>query len=339
MEKIRLGRTGLMVSRSGFGALPIQRITLEESTKLLRRAFDNGINFFDTARAYSDSEAKLGAALADVRRDIIIATKTFAQDRETLFQHLETSLAELKTDTIDILQLHTPARLPDAEDPAGVYQALLEARQKGMIRFIGLSNHRLDVALAAAASGRYDTIQFPLNSLSAAKDLNLITECRKKDLGVIAMKGLSGGLITRPASSFAFLRQFDNLVPIWGIQREWELDEFIALEKNPPVLDETMWQTIQQDRAELGGSFCRACGYCMPCPVGIPIRNAARMSLLLARAPYQKFLTDEYKAQMALIEDCQECGECREKCPYELDTPSLLKENLKIYREFCEKMG
>jgi aryl-alcohol dehydrogenase-like predicted oxidoreductase len=326
-----------MVSRTGFGALPIQRIASFEDTKaILLRAYSSGINFFDTARMYTDSEEKLGYALSDVRQDIIIATKTQATDKKTLFKHLETSLKNLKTDYVDILQLHNPGILPNPEDPESSYAGLLEAQKKGMIRFIGLTNHTLKNAIEGAHSRLYDTIQFPLNSLASDEDLKIIEACKEEDLGLIAMKGMSGGLITNAASTFAFLRQFDNVVPIWGIQKMSELEEFLEFEKNPPVLDEAMWQLIKKDRAELAGDFCRSCGYCMPCPVGIEIPTQARISLLLGRAPYQPFLTDEFRAKMDLIPNCIECGHCKNHCPYKLDTPNLLKRELKRYNEFYE---
>ena len=337
MDKIRLGRTNLMVTKSGFGALPIQRVSFEEAKKILRKAYDNGINFFDTARAYSDSEEKIGYSLSDVRNNIIIATKSTAKDKKTLITDIETSLSKLKTDYIDILQLHNPEVLPDPNDAEGLYAGLLEAKKRGMIRFIGITNHRIKNALDAAASELYDTVQFPLSSISADVDLKLIEECKKRDVGVIAMKALSGGLITNAASTFAFLRQFDNLIPIWGIQRESELDEFIDLEKNPPKLDDVMWAIINKDRAELAGDFCRGCGYCMPCPAGIEIPTSARITLLLGRSPYKGFLKDEFKEKMELINNCIECGNCKNHCPYKLDTPNLLKRELKNYEEFYDK--
>jgi uncharacterized protein len=334
MDKIKLGRTNLMVSRSGFGALPIQRVSLGDAQKILRKAYDNGINFFDTARGYSDSEEKIGYSLSDVRNNIIIATKSPAKDKKTLLEHIHTSLKSLRTDYIDILQLHNPAILPDPEDEEGLYAGLLEAKKKGLVRFIGITNHKIKNARDAAASGLYDTVQFPLSSLSAETDLELIEECRKSNVGLIAMKALSGGLITNAASTFAFLRQFDNLVPIWGIQKETELDEFISLEKNPPLLDEAMWSIINKDRAELAGDFCRGCGYCLPCPAGIEIPMSARITLLLGRSPYGRFLEDNFKENMHRINNCIECGHCKNHCPYKLDTPNLLKRELKNYNEF-----
>lgn len=334
MDQIRLGRTNLMVSRSGFGAIPIQRINFLNTKDLLQKAYENGINFFDTARAYTDSEEKIGNALSAVRKNIIIATKSMGEDKQTVLRDLETSLRNLKTDYIDIYQLHNPKILSDPNDANGSYRALLDARDQGIIRFIGITNHQLGVARQALDSNLYDTIQFPLSSLSSTEDLKLINECRQKDVGLIAMKALAGGLITNAASAFTFLHQYENVVPIWGIETESQLKEFLALEQDPPELDEQMLVSIEKDRSELGGAFCRACGYCMPCPVGIPIPMAARMSLLLRRMPYQQFLADNWKDQMLLIKDCKACNQCKKHCPYGLDTPELLKENLRVYQEF-----
>ncbi|MHB9131998.1 MAG: aldo/keto reductase [Armatimonadota bacterium] len=334
MQYTRLGKTNLSVSRTSFGVLPLQRAKMEEAVLILRRAFDGGMNFFDTARAYSDSEEKIGAALAGVRNQIFVATKTHAKDRTGLFEHLETSLRNLQTDHVDILQLHNPERACALEGAGGLYEALVEARDKGMVRFLGITNHRLDVSLEAAASGLYDTVQFPISSISDEKDLAIIDACKQHNVGLIAMKALSGGLITNAASAFAFLRQYDNVVPIWGIQQMHELEEILTMEANPPALDEAMWRIIDSDRSELAGRFCRACGYCLPCPAGIPIPMAGRMSLLLRRMPYQQFLSDDWKADMERIKDCTHCDHCKAHCPYGLDTPAMLQEMLKDYEEF-----
>lgn len=334
MKKIRLGRTNLMVSESSFGALPIQRISFKDSKILLRKAYDHGINYFDTARMYSDSEEKIGNALSDVREQIIISTKSHAKTGEGLLEHLEISLAKLKSSYVDILQIHNPPFLPLMGHESGLHEAVLAAKKSGKARYIGISNHQLKIAKDAVTSGLYDTVQFPLSSISSEEDLQLIPLCKEHDIGLIAMKGLSGGLITNAASTFAFLRQYDNLVPIWGIQNEWELDEFISFENNPPLLDDTMLKVIEKDRKELAGSFCRGCGYCMPCPVGIPINIAGRMSLFLKRSPYEPYMTDEWNEKMHLINDCIECGQCKSRCPYGLDTPNLLKRMLKEYEAF-----
>jgi aryl-alcohol dehydrogenase-like predicted oxidoreductase len=334
MAKMILGKTGLTVCRSGFGALPIQRVPASEAVDLLRRAFDNGINFFDTARMYSDSEEKIGAAFEYDRYAVVIATKTTAVTKTEVLKSIETSLDKLRTDYIDIMQLHNPETLPDPSDPQSSYSGLLEARDKGLVRYIGISNHSLSRAIAAAKSGLYDTVQFPLSSLSSDADVSLVSVCRETGCGLIAMKPLAGGLITNAATTFAFLRQFDNVVPIWGIQKDAELDEFLAFESNPPQLDEWLWKSIRRDRFALSGSFCRGCGYCMPCPCGIQINWAARMSLLLHRAPYQGFLTGEWREKMDRIRTCTKCGQCKDRCPYGIDTPALLEKNLADYDTF-----
>jgi uncharacterized protein len=334
MEKMRLGKTGLLVGRCGFGALPIQRISMDSAKGLLRKAFDAGITFFDTARYYSDSEEKIGAALSPMRSEITIATKAMAPTRKDVLASLEISLKNLRTEYVDILQLHNPPLLPDVNDPESPYAGLLEAREKGMTRFIGISCHKLSNAQEAAKSGDYDTVQFPLSPLSSEEDLTLASICREHDCGLIAMKALSGGLITNAATSFAFLRQYENVLPIWGIQHDRELDEFLLLEKNPPVLDEGLWNSIRKDKRELSGLFCRGCGYCMPCPAGIEISWCARMMRLLRRAPSQAFMTDEWQKKMRLINNCTKCGQCKKKCPYDLDTPTLLEKNLQDYEQF-----
>jgi uncharacterized protein len=337
LQKTTLGRTGLRVSRCGFGALPIQRTPMDEAVKILKSAYEFGINLFDTARAYSDSEEKIGNALSGVRSGIVIATKTMATKRADVLAQLELSLKALKTDYVDILQLHNPKPVPNPDDPESAYAGLKEAQKKGLVRFAGISNHSIELATNAANSGLYDTIQFPLSSLSSDTDLTIIETCKKSNLGLIAMKAISGGLITNIPSTFAFLRQYENVVPIWGIQSRKELDHFHALEGNPPRLTDELWEVIKKDRKELGEKFCRGCGYCMPCPVGIPISMAARMSLLLRRAPYAGFLSDEWKKNMELISKCKECGSCKKKCPYQLNTPELLKYMLADYTMFYQE--
>lgn len=340
MKKIRLGRTGLQVGKSGFGAIPIQRINNDDAVYLLRKAYDKGINFYDTARAYTDSEIKIGMAFSGVRDKVVLATKSGCVEPDKILSELETSLSNLKTDYIDIYQFHNPKSLQEVTAAGGVYEVIKKARDQGKIRFIGFTNHRLPVAIDALHSGLFDTIQFPFNQLSSEGEIAFAGECKKLDIGFIAMKALSGGLITNAATSCAFIRQFDNVVPIWGIQHEWELDEILSFELNPPVLDEAMWALINKDKAELSGSFCRGCGYCLPCPAEIPIPTAARISLLLNRTVYEQFLKDDFKKQMEQINNCIDCGHCKTHCPYELDTPQLLKNMLRAYEIFyLEKLG
>ena len=333
MEMIRLGKTELYVTKNGFGALPVQRVGMEEAAQILRRAYEGGINYFDTARFYTDSEEKIGRALGDVREKIIISTKTMATTVEGFWKDLNTSLSLLGTDYVDIYQFHNPAFCPKPGDGTGLYEAMLEAKTKGMIRHIGFTNHRLAVAEEAVRSGLYETLQFPYSYLASEKEEALVRLCEEYDVGFICMKALAGGLITRSDVAYAYLAQYP-VAPIWGIQRMSELEEFLSYNDNPPTLTAERLAYIEEERRSLAGDFCRGCGYCMPCPVGIEINNCARMSLLLRRSPAELQLTEAVQAKMKKIEDCLDCGQCKAKCPYGLDTPTLLKKNLEDYKTF-----
>lgn len=333
MGTVRLGKTEIVTNKNAFGALPIQRISDDDAVHLLRKAYDNGMTFFDTARWYTDSEHKVGLAFEGMREKVFIATKTGAQNAEGFWQDLETSLGNLKTDYIDIYQFHNPAFCPKPGDESGLYDAALQAKEQGKIRHIGITNHRLTVAHEAIDSGLYETLQFPFCYLATEKDIELVDKCKKADMGFIAMKALSGGLINNSAAAYAFLAQYDNVLPIWGVQRESELDEFLSYIENPPAMTEDLAEVIRHDREELLGDFCRGCGYCMPCPAGIEINNCARMSLLLRRAPYAGYLGSEWQENMMKIEKCIHCNQCKSKCPYGLDTPTLLQKNLEDYKK------
>lgn len=333
MQTVVLGKTGIVTNKNGFGALPIQRVSDQEAVRLLRKAYEAGVTFFDTARWYTDSEHKLGLAFAGIREKIFLASKTGAQTPEGFWADLETTLTNLKTDYLDLYQFHNPAFCPKPGDGTGLYECMVEAKEQGKIRHIGITNHRLSVANEAVESGLYDTLQFPFSYLASEEDLALEIKCREAGMGFIAMKALSGGLITNSAAAYAFEAQFDKVLPIWGVQREKELDEFLSYIEDPPEMTDALREVIEKDRSMLTGDFCRGCGYCMPCPVGIEINNCARMSLLIRRAPSAAQLTEEMQKKMLLIEKCLNCGRCKSKCPYHLDTPALLRRNLQDYKE------
>ena len=333
MKQVTLGRTGITVCQNAFGVLPLQRVEMDEAVKILRRAYDGGFRFFDTARAYSDSEEKIGNAFEGMRDKIYIATKTMAKTPEDFWEQLETSLKLLKTDYVDIYQFHCVDRCYAPGDGTGMYECMLEAKAQGKIRHIGVTAHKIQVAFDCVESGLYETMQFPLSYLSSDKEIELVNKCREKNIGFIAMKGLAGGLITRSDAAMAYMAQFDNVLPIWGIQRDSELTEWLSYMDNTPEMTEEIADFIKREREELTGEFCRGCGYCMPtCPAGILINNCARMSLMLRRAPSRFWLTEEMQAEMKKIENCIHCGQCIKKCPYELNTPELLEKNYEDYK-------
>ncbi len=333
MKKITLGSTNLTVNFNGFGALPVQRISMEETKKILLKAYENGISYFDTARGYTDSEEKIGYSLSHVRDKIIIATKTGASTPEQFFEHLNESLRLMKTDYIDIYQFHNPPFVPKPNDGTGMYEAMLQAKSEGKIRHIGFTNHRIDVAIEAVNSGLYEILQFPFSYLASEKEIELVKLCNEKNVGYVCMKALAGGLITNSKAAYAFLSEYDVL-PIWGIQRENELDEFLEYQENPPVMTNEIKAFIEQEKKELEGEFCRGCGYCLPCPAQINIPMSARMTLLLNRAPTKGFTTEQGVEDMRKINNCVECDHCVKHCPYGLNPKELLKRNLSYFEEF-----
>lgn len=334
MVTVTLGKTGITVNKNAFGALPIQRLPKDAAVYLLKKAYQNGIRFFDTARFYTDSEEKIGFALRDMRDEIYIASKTMTMQVAEFWEQLNTSLAKLQTDYLDLYQFHNPPICPKPGDGTGLYEAMLEAKAQGKIRHIGLTNHRLPVAMEAVESGLYETIQFPFSYLATADEIALVARCQARGVGFIAMKALAGGLITDAAAAYAFLAQYEGVLPIWGVQSEKELDEFISFIDHPPSMCDNIFEVIARDQEALQGEFCRGCGYCLPCPAGIEIPTAARMSKMIRRAPTSVYLNADWQRKMKMIEDCTHCNHCKQHCPYGLDTPRLLEENWADYKEF-----
>ena len=291
------------------------------------------MTFFDTARAYSDSEQKIGKALGEVRDKIFLASKTMARTPEAFWCDLEESLRMLQTDYIDIYQFHCVDTCYRPGDGTGMYECMQKAKEQGKILHIGVTSHKLEVARECVKSGLYETMQYPLSYLSIDKELELVDMCKEQKMGFIAMKGMAGGLINNSRAAFAFMSQFDHVLPIWGIQKLEELEEWLGYMEHPPVLDEEITAFIEKEKLELTGDFCRGCGYCLPCPAEIPINNCARMSQMIRRAPSADWLSPQWQDNMKKIENCLNCGECKKRCPYELNTPELLKKNYEDYKK------
>ena len=340
MKQITLGKTGITVPQNAFGALPIQRVSVDTAVGLLRKAYAGGMRFFDTARAYSDSEYKIGCAFnreymeqtGISREDIFIASKTMSTTPEQFWKDLDTSLRNLGTEYIDIYQFHCAKQCFRPGDGTGMYEAITEAKAQGKVRHIGITAHLIGVAEEIVESGLYETLQFPFSYLAAERDIRLVESCAEANMGFIAMKGLCGGLLTDSGACMAFMSGYPVL-PIWGIQREEELMQWLSFFEKDAVMTEEIKAYIDEDRKALMGDFCRGCGYCSPCTVGIKINDCARMSQLIRRAPSENFLSDEWKADMFRIEECVDCGACMERCPYGLDIPALLRKNLADYKE------
>jgi aryl-alcohol dehydrogenase-like predicted oxidoreductase len=328
LEYIDFGKTGMKVSRTAFGALPIQRCNMEDSAAILRRAYESGINFYDTARGYTDSEEKIGYALGDVRDKILIATKTPSKDPESVRKDLETSLRVLNTGYIDLYQFHNYYPTDELID---LVQGFI---REGKVLHMGLTLHKRDLAFDAVRSGKFESLQFPFSGLSDEEDRSLVKECEAAGMGFIAMKAMGGGLIQHVEANFAFIRAEKNVLPIWGIQRMEELEQFLELEERHVALTDDFRQLMAEERAALGDRFCRGCGYCLPCPANIELNMACRMDLFMTRAPYAESLTPQAQEKMNRIENCTECGACATRCPYGLKPYELIKTQLVWYRNF-----
>ena len=329
MDNVRLGKTNLEVNKIGFGALPIQRRNMEDSLAILNMAYDSGIDFYDTARFYTDSEEKLGNAFEDVRSEIYLASKTAAETPEDFWNDLETSLKELRTDYLDLYQHHNISFCPKEGDELA--KAMQEAKEEGLIRHIGITTHKITIAHEALDSGLYETLQYPFSYLSGSEEFELVEKCKRLDVGFIAMKAMGGGLLKNAEASFAFMNQYSNVLPIWGIQHMSELSQFLSF-PDDLIIDESLKSLIEQDKEELGDNFCRGCGYCMPCPEDINISLCARMSLWIRRFPTEPNMDEKTQEIMEGTKDCIECYACVDNCPYELDIPRLLKENYEDYQ-------
>ena len=332
MRNITLGKTGITVPQNAFGALPVQRISKEEAVKLLRKAYEGGMRLFDTARAYSDSEEKVGEAFKGMRERVIITTKTAAKTPEDFWKDLETSLNKLQTDYIDVYQLHCVPQCFKPGDGTGLYECMLEAKRQGKIRHIGITAHKIGIAEEIIESGLYETLQFPFSYLSSEREEKMVRACKEANMGFLCMKALAGGLINNFKAASSYLYQFDNVLPIWGVQKESELKEWLSLFDKTYDYDGEMKAFVENEKKELSGEFCRGCGYCSPCTVGISIRDCARMSLMVRRAPSEVWLNEENQALMNKIPDCVNCGACLKRCPYGLDIPRLLKKNYADYQ-------
>lgn len=326
---MRLGKTNLEVNKIGFGALPIQRRNMNDSIAILNKAYESGIDFYDTARFYTDSEEKLGKAFENVRSEIYLASKTAAETPEDFWKDLETSLKELRTDYLDLYQHHNISFCPKEGDEMA--KAMLEAKEEGLIKHIGITTHKITIAHEALDSGLYETLQYPFSYISGDEELKLVQECKELDVGFIAMKAMGGGLLKNAKASFAYMNQFDNVLPIWGIQHMSELEEFLSFPSDL-LVDDVLKADIEEDKKELGDNFCRGCGYCMPCAEGINISLCARMSLWIRRFPTEPNMDEKTQETMKKTLDCIECYACVDNCPYELDIPQLLKENYEDYQ-------
>ena len=334
MEKTRLGRTNMMVTRLGFGGIPIQRLSEEDAVAVVRTCQDLGVTFMDTANGYTTSEERIGKAIAGRRQGLILATKSGARDSEGVERHLALSLKNLGVDYIDLYQFHgvsTFDALEQVLDPKGCRAVVEEARKAGTIRHVGITSHSLEVAKEAVKSDQFETVMFPFNFITSEPADELLPLAREHDVGFIAMKPMAGGMLDNATIAFKYLLQFPEVVPIPGIEQAWEIEEIVKLYQGPKQMTEEEVAEIRRIRDELGTTFCRRCEYCQPCPQEIPISTVMNITSFVKRMPPERVFSGGIAAAMERASTCTECGDCEERCPYDLPVREVLAERVRWY--------
>ena len=334
MEKTRLGRTNMMVTRLGFGGIPIQRLSEEDAVAVVRTCQDLGVTFMDTANGYTTSEERIGKAIAGRRQGLILATKSGARDSEGVERHLALSLKNLGVDYIDLYQFHgvsTFDALEQVLDPKGCRAVVEEARKAGKIRHVGITSHSLEVAKEAVKSDQFETVMFPFNFITSEPADELLPLAREHDVGFIAMKPMAGGMLDNATIAFKYLLQFPEVVPIPGIEQAWEIEEIVKLYQGPKQMTEEEVAEIRRIRDELGTTFCRRCEYCQPCPQEIPISTVMNITSFVKRMPPERVFSGGIAAAMERASTCTECGDCEERCPYDLPVREVLAERVRWY--------
>lgn len=338
MKKVQLGSTDLQVSEVGFGGIPIIRLPEGEAAAVLQRAYDKGINFYDTANAYRDSEGKMGTALAGVRSKIILASKTMKRDGAGALEQLENSLRALRTDYIDLYQLHQVAQQKDWDAvtaPGGALEAAQKAKEQGKIRYIGISSHSLPMAIKLVNSGLFSTIQFPFNFIETAAQQELFPAAVKAGMGIIGMKPFAGGVIDNAAVAFKYIRQFPDVIPNPGFDSIQSVDEITDFYENANTVTDQDLAIMEKYRQELGSQFCRRCEYCQPCPQGVMITPAMGYRIVASRMS-PKVAVEFSRIPMETVSKCVKCGICINRCPYDLPIPDLLQRNHELFAEHCK---
>ena len=327
MEYRILGKTGLKVSSLGFGGIPIQRIDAAGTRVLMEKLVENGINYIDTARGYTVSEQYLGEALEGIRDKFILATKSMARDKAGMAKDIDISLSNLRTDYIDLYQVHNPsmAQLEQIISEGGALEALYEAKTAGKIGHIGLTAHSAEVFEKALELDWVETVMFPYNIVETHGE-DLIAKCAEKNVGFIDMKPLAGGAIEDATLAMRFIAANPNVsVAIPGMAEIAELDQNLSAVNDTTPLSEAELAKIDAIRKELGTQFCRRCGYCAPCTVGINIPNMFVFEGYLERYGLADWAKGRYDTQAKTASDCIGCGICETRCPYSLPIREMLK--------------
>ena len=337
MDRVRFGKTGLLVSKIAFGGIPIQRLSIRDAVDVVRGAISLGVNFIDTANGYTDSEEKIGQAIKGMQRDnLIIASKSGARDKKTFNEHLDLSLKRLGTDYIDLYQHHgvsTDEHYDALFLEGGVYEAMMEGVHAGKIRFPAISSHSVPLSLRIIKDGKFSSLQLPFNYVDDEAANEVIPLAKASDIGFIAMKPFGGGLLTDARMSMKFLMQFDSIIPDPGIEKISEIEEIVHIIESGESFTEADTIEIERAKAELGARWCHRCDYCQPCPEGIAISMALTVESFFKRMPYSR--VEMLAARMMeTARSCTGCRTCVSKCPYNLEIPELIKEKIVLWEKY-----
>lgn len=309
MNYIPFGKTGLIVSEVGFGGIPIIRLDENNAVSVLRRAYDLGITLYDTASAYRDSEKKIGLALKDVRDKVIIATKTLRRDATGAIEQLDNSLRMMRTDYIDIYQLHQVAQEKEWDlitSSGGVLEAVVKTKEQGKVRYIGVTSHNPDIAVKLVKTGLFSSVQFPFNFIEDAAKDELHMVARERGMGILAMKPFAGGMIDNAKIAFKFLRQYPDVIALPGFDSIESVEEVVSFYQQPNAVTEEDHKLMEKYRLELGKQFCRRCEYCQPCPQGVMITKAMGYKVIASRMS-PSVAVESSKTAMESVSLCVEC--------------------------------
>jgi predicted aldo/keto reductase-like oxidoreductase len=331
ISKVILGRTGIEIKRIGLGGIPIQRVDERQAVETVVHAIERGVDFIDTSRAYTNSEAKIGKALRESGKKVVLATKSLQQSADKMRKDIETSLKELQRDKIELYQCHF---IKDLEayhrviSPGGALEGLLQAREEGLIEHIGITSHNLEVLDRVVEDGLFETIMVCYSFLESKAEKTVIPKALAGNIGVIAMKAFSGGIIDNARLALKYSLALAGTAIIPGVESKEKFDENWEVFLGDWTLAEKERQEIEALRSRFHRQFCRRCDYCQPCPEGIPIELVLGIKSMVKRSGPTILRAGWIRQGVDKARNCTGCGQCLTRCPYELPIPELLRENL-----------
>jgi predicted aldo/keto reductase-like oxidoreductase len=331
MKRMVLGKTGIEAVRMGFGGIPIQRVSETQAVEVVLYALEKGMDFIDTSRMYTNSETRIGKALKESGKKVAVATKSFARSADGIQRDVETSLKELQRDYIDLYQCHGISSDEEYRlitSPNGALEGLLRAKEQGLIGHVGITSHSLDLLEKVLEDGLFETIMVCLSFLEPAAEEKILPKARAKNVGVIAMKPFSGGVIETPEIALRWVLSFPDILVLAGVEHKELIDQNWKVFLGDYGMVDSEKQKMEEIRKEFDKKFCRRCDYCQPCPAEIPIQFVLGIRSMVKRAGTSMMQTPMLRNMLEKAVNCTECGDCLERCPYGLPIPEMIKTNL-----------